>query len=123
MIRSMTGFAGAEAQHDFGRLAWELRSVNHRYLEIGTRLPEDFRAIEGGGDELILRAYDPTFYTAYDLTGGVHTPEGCDVRIDRPDLDAAYAAVDAALKDMPPDPDDYPEVGDLFADTVRVTCE
>lgn len=47
MIRSMTGFAGAEAQHDFGRLAWELRSVNHRYLEIGMRLPEDFRPIEG----------------------------------------------------------------------------
>jgi uncharacterized protein (TIGR00255 family) len=47
MIRSMTGFAGAEAQHDFGRLGWELRSVNHRYLEIGMRLPEDFRAIEG----------------------------------------------------------------------------
>lgn len=47
MIRSMTGFAGAESQHEFGRLAWELRSVNHRYLEIGMRLPEDFRAIEG----------------------------------------------------------------------------
>jgi uncharacterized protein (TIGR00255 family) len=47
MIRSMTGFAGAEAQHDFGRLAWELRSVNHRYLEIGMRLPEDFRPLEG----------------------------------------------------------------------------
>ena len=47
MTRSMTGFAGAEAQHDFGRLGWELRSVNHRYLEIGMRLPEDFRPIEG----------------------------------------------------------------------------
>ncbi len=42
----MTGFASAEAQHDFGRLGWELRSVNHRYLEIGMRLPEDFRTIE-----------------------------------------------------------------------------
>ena len=47
MTRSMTGFAGAEAQHDFGRLAWELRSVNHRYLEVGMRLPEDFRPLEG----------------------------------------------------------------------------
>ena len=92
-------------------------------FENGKITTRHFRAIEGGGDELILRAYDPTFYTAYDLTGGVHAPEGCEVRIDRPDMDAAYAAVDEALKDMPPDPDDDPEVGDLFADTVRVTCE
>jgi uncharacterized protein (TIGR00255 family) len=46
MIRSMTGFASVERQHDFGRLTWELRSVNHRYLEIGFRVPEEFRALE-----------------------------------------------------------------------------
>jgi uncharacterized protein (TIGR00255 family) len=46
MIRSMTGFANVERQYDFGRLAWELRSVNHRYLEIGFRLPEEFRVLE-----------------------------------------------------------------------------
>ncbi|MDT8319241.1 MAG: YicC/YloC family endoribonuclease [Xanthomonadales bacterium] len=48
MIRSMTGFASAEREYDFGRLAWELRSVNHRYLEIGFRVPEEFRVIEPG---------------------------------------------------------------------------
>jgi uncharacterized protein (TIGR00255 family) len=46
MIRSMTGFASLEHQHDFGRLTWELRSVNHRYLEIGFRVPEEFRVLE-----------------------------------------------------------------------------
>ena len=46
MIRSMTGFASAERVFEFGRLAWELRSVNHRYLEIGFRLPEEFRSLE-----------------------------------------------------------------------------
>ena len=46
MIRSMTGFAGAERQYPFGRLTWELRSVNHRYLEIGFRVPEEFRMLE-----------------------------------------------------------------------------
>jgi len=46
MIRSMTGFAGAERQHPFGRLSWELRSVNHRYLEVGFRVPEEFRLLE-----------------------------------------------------------------------------
>ena len=46
MIRSMTGFAGAERQYSFGRLTWELRSVNHRYLEVGFRVPEEFRVLE-----------------------------------------------------------------------------
>ena len=46
MIRSMTGFVSLERQYDFGRLTWELRSVNHRYLEIGFRVPEEFRALE-----------------------------------------------------------------------------
>jgi uncharacterized protein (TIGR00255 family) len=42
----MTGFASAERQYPFGRLTWELRSVNHRYLDIGFRVPEEFRALE-----------------------------------------------------------------------------
>ena len=46
MIRSMTGFASAERSFPFGRLTWELRSVNHRYLEIGFRVPEEFRSLE-----------------------------------------------------------------------------
>jgi len=46
MIRSMTGFARAEAQTPQGRLSWELRSVNHRYLDLTFKLPEEFRAVE-----------------------------------------------------------------------------
>ena len=46
MPSSMTGFASAEALVEPFRLTWEIRSVNHRFLEIGVRLPEDFRAME-----------------------------------------------------------------------------
>jgi len=46
MIRSMTGFARRERQFSWGSLAWELKTVNHRFLEIGCRLPEDFRVGE-----------------------------------------------------------------------------
>ena len=46
MIRSMTAFARAEAETELGALAWELRSVNHRYLEIAPRLPEELRGLE-----------------------------------------------------------------------------
>ena len=46
MIRSMTAFARIEPQESWGQLCWELRSVNHRYLDISIRLPEDFRRLE-----------------------------------------------------------------------------
>jgi uncharacterized protein (TIGR00255 family) len=47
MIRSMTGFARRERQGSWGTLAWELRTVNHRYLELSLRMPEDLRSLEG----------------------------------------------------------------------------
>lgn len=47
MIRSMTGFAEAEQTTPWGTLAWELRSVNHRFLEVVPRLPEELRALDG----------------------------------------------------------------------------
>ena len=46
VIRSMTGFARVEETNDAGSITWELRSVNHRYLEPGIKLPEDFRHLE-----------------------------------------------------------------------------
>lgn len=46
MPSSMTGFASTEALVEPFRLIWELRSVNHRFLEIGVRLPDDLRALE-----------------------------------------------------------------------------
>ena len=46
MIRSMTGFARRERQFPWGLLAWELKTVNHRFLEMGCGLPEEFRAAE-----------------------------------------------------------------------------
>ncbi len=47
MARSMTAFARLESTNTWGRVVWELRSVNHRYVEIGLRLPEELRALEG----------------------------------------------------------------------------
>ncbi|AXA85372.1 YicC family protein [Lysobacter oculi] len=42
----MTAFASAERPTEAGRLSCELRAVNHRFLEIGFRLPEELRALE-----------------------------------------------------------------------------
>jgi uncharacterized protein (TIGR00255 family) len=46
MIRSMTAFARVEVPLDSGSLQWEIRSVNHRYLEVQFRLPDAFRELE-----------------------------------------------------------------------------
>src|SRR5690606_16345509 len=46
MIYSMTGYAVASAEQPFGTLNLELRSVNHRYLDIQLRIPDDLRALE-----------------------------------------------------------------------------
>src|SRR5271170_5377135 len=56
MIRSMTGFARRERQFPWGLLAWELKTVNHRFLEMGCRLPEEFRAAEAEFRQAIAAA-------------------------------------------------------------------
>ncbi len=55
MIRSMTAFARGGDTQDGIELIWELRSVNHRYLEIQPRLPEDFRQLDAGVREAAAR--------------------------------------------------------------------
>jgi len=42
----MTAYARREIKGDWGSAAWELRSVNQRYLETYIRLPEQFRSLE-----------------------------------------------------------------------------
>lgn len=46
MTKSMTAFARESRTGETGELIWELRSVNHRYLESTVRLPEELRALE-----------------------------------------------------------------------------
>ncbi|WP_242110360.1 YicC/YloC family endoribonuclease [Luteimonas aquatica] len=46
MIRSMTAFASGERSTEWGTLGCELRAVNHRFLELGVRLPDELRALE-----------------------------------------------------------------------------
>jgi uncharacterized protein (TIGR00255 family) len=44
MTKSMTAFARSESGH----ISWELRSVNHRYLEVSFKIPDTIRALEIG---------------------------------------------------------------------------
>jgi len=52
MIYSMTGYAVVAAEQPFGTLNLELRSVNHRYLDIQFRIPDELRSLESGMREM-----------------------------------------------------------------------
>ena len=46
MLHSMTGFARESAEVEIGALTWEIRAVNHRYLDVQFKLPDEMRAHE-----------------------------------------------------------------------------
>lgn len=53
MVASMTAFARREDTGEWGHAVWEIRTVNHRYLDISIRLPEELRVLEGEVRECI----------------------------------------------------------------------
>jgi uncharacterized protein (TIGR00255 family) len=53
MTASMTAFCRSQSELPDGCLVWEIRSVNHRYLDVHLKLPEQLRALESGCREQI----------------------------------------------------------------------
>jgi uncharacterized protein (TIGR00255 family) len=53
MIYSMTGYGAVSEELALGTLSVEIRSVNHRYLDVQFRLPDEFRSFEPGMRELL----------------------------------------------------------------------
>jgi ABC-type uncharacterized transport system substrate-binding protein len=82
----------------------------------------------GGAEPVEIKAYDPTYYTAYDVTRPVEVsgPEGCRSRVEMPDLTAGLQAVRAQLESLDPDIDPadagLPDIGGQLAATVIATC-
>ncbi|MDO8351275.1 MAG: YicC/YloC family endoribonuclease [Gallionella sp.] len=76
MILSMTGYANTSADFVAGSLSLELRAVNHRYLDIQLRMPEELRVFEGVLRELISATLQRgkvecrINYAARDVQGG-----------------------------------------------------
>jgi uncharacterized protein (TIGR00255 family) len=57
MLQSMTAFASYSSYHHAGELTWEIKSTNHRYLEIYFKMPDEFRAIEYDLREIIKQNF------------------------------------------------------------------
>ena len=55
MTFSMTAFSRQQSDQEWGSLTWEIRSVNHRYLETSVRLPEIFRGLENSVREAVRK--------------------------------------------------------------------
>lgn len=47
MLKSMTGFGRCEASIDGKKVTVEMKSVNHRYLELSLKMPKKFNFVEG----------------------------------------------------------------------------
>lgn len=73
MIRSMTAFASGERATPWGTLGCELRSVNHRFLEVGVRLHDELRSLE---PVLRERIAGRVARGKLDLTLRLRSPEG-----------------------------------------------
>ncbi len=99
MIRSMTGYARAEQQETWGRLAWELRSVNHRYLDLQIKLPEEFRSLENE-----LRALASGYATRGKIEVGLrYSSESAQVKaveVDAKQLHAVKSALELVAKEL-----------------------
>ncbi|MCC5871265.1 MAG: YicC family protein [Gammaproteobacteria bacterium] len=87
MIRSMTAFARSELRTPFGRLACEIRGVNHRYLDLSLRLPETLRGSEADVREQLRAGLD---------RGKVE----CSVRLERPEAGSGLAVDPQLLAEL-----------------------
>lgn len=56
MIKSMTGYGMAEQDLPLGKVAIEVRSLNHKYLDISLRLPRGFSILEPQIREIVKKA-------------------------------------------------------------------
>jgi uncharacterized protein (TIGR00255 family) len=100
MIASMTGFARREATAAWGTLVCELRSVNHRFLEAGLRLPDELRVAEG---ELRTRLAKQLRRGKVDCSINYRRPAGSAgaLEIDSAALERLLGAVQLVARTMP----------------------
>jgi uncharacterized protein (TIGR00255 family) len=89
----MTAFARRELSTDAGDLTWEVRSVNHRFLEPHLRLPEELRGLEPKVRTLLTQKLSRGKVDAALRLAG-QTGRGGDLRVNRVLLEQVLKAAD-----------------------------
>lgn len=104
-------------------------AVEHRAdYENGRVVTSHIRPLEtridiDGAGPLVAKVFDPTFFVAYDVTKGVTTArDACSIAHTPADLDAAEALVESLMSEQDYADDDYPQVGEAYADSFSLTC-
>jgi len=100
MMSSMTGFARRECSGAYGDLTCEIRSVNHRYLEPGFRLPEELRVLEGELRQILARELRRGKLDCTLHLRGAHQAER-ELRIDTAALERLLATVNEIVAKTP----------------------
>ena len=107
------------------------QDVETRFAE-GRIITSHLRAVEDpapAADGLVIKPYDPTYYTAYEVTQKVtiQGSETCRARVKMPDMNADLRALqqDLSTLDANTDPSDVglPEIGEALANEVVITCD
>ncbi|SDF07181.1 DUF1007 family protein [Sulfitobacter delicatus] len=99
----------------------EGRIITSHLRAVGSTLPS--------ADGLVVKPYDPTYYTAYEVAGKVTVTgnDTCRARVKMPDMTADLRALQADLEklDTQTDPSEVglPEIGEALANEVVITCE
>ena len=100
MLSSMTAFARIESDSPWGCISWEIRSVNHRYLDLSFRMPEEFRSLEHGLRDLARKQLDRG---KIECTMRIQTPDQSDqpLQINTATLDGLREIERQLLEIMP----------------------
>jgi len=88
------------------------------------------RPVDGSAADVVVRVYDPTYYTAYSILPDQVSSDAphCTTAVYAPDMKAAQTYLDAALEELgaaqddPFEAQDFPRVGAKFSDEVRLAC-
>lgn len=110
---------------------------NERKIEMPRPIPHDIAVRDGKiiatqkrkipavpAEGLVIQQYDPTYYVAYSMAGGIDVPAPCAVRIEPADPGAAEAEIARLTEEASASEDVFMSVqlGYLFTDTVVLSC-
>lgn len=94
MLKSMTGYGRVKVENDLREITVELRSVNHRYLDLNIKVPRIYGYLE----EMVSKQAQATIARGkVDIFVSVRAKEGADIRVS-PNMAVIQGYVDAIRK-------------------------